>query len=475
MDQKQLHPQEPELPQPQKSSKKFWLIGAIIAGVIVLLGIIGFVLFTVLTKQIQQRQQAMTVKPLTVGDKPYLYPCSVATREDYARSFGLDDEKVGTVTELSALPVSEIKGGGDLWELAPGSGSDPRFDTTCSYTLAKKGATQVNRIDVTLIQLDKDSEAKDEFRSKRNQAAGLYFSDKEADLPALPSFTTENSYLKAADARTGQQKAGFLVGSRVVELAYSLTDSDTSEAVTPMLDAYSKAIKAKIAAEGKSQPVDLTGRETKVGSKLVDICRRSDLSKFSSTFNDIQFRPDEMTDIVTYGSLDGSRAAADGAESYCTFDFNTAEDRQAISEMDTRPKKSQFDRPLSATARWQHKLNLRVNTYNSAAEARTALDARKASAQKPVGGTRATVEDVSSFGDAAYKTTKQSDLSLGGGEERLLMDTTLTVVKGKDLIVVSLQQSKNADDYQTVPFTPSDNQLKDAVRHLEAVLAGNRK
>lgn len=475
MDQNQTQPQESQSPQASpRSSKKAWLIGAIAAGIIILLAVIGAVLFNALTNQFKQRQEAAVTKPLTVGDKPYLYPCGVATREEYARIFGLNDEKVGTVTEMSALPADKIKGGGDLWKLAPGSSSEPRLDSTCSYTLAKQGATQVNRMDIELVQLAKDEEAKEVFRSARNRAAGLFLSDQEANLPALPSFTTENSYLKVADSRTGEQKAGFIVGSRVVEISYSLTNNDTPEAVTPLLDEYSKTIKTKIATGDKTRPIDLTGHETKVGVKLVDICRRADLSKLSGIFADIQFRPDESTDIVTYGSLDGSRAAADGAESYCMLDFNTAEDRKAIAEVEDRSGESSFDRPLSSSARWQHKMTFRVNTYNSEAEARAALTTRKNSAQKPVGGTQATVQDVADFGDAAYKATKQSDLSLEN-EDRFLVDTTLAMVKGKDLIVVTLQQSKNADDYQTVPLEASDDQLKAAVRYLEDVLKENRK
>jgi len=180
---------QPEQQSPEKQpassnslpSRRRWLRAGIVVGVIALgLIVVGIILGS--RNFGNEQSQTANKRPLTVGNIPYLYPCSVAIREDYARIFGLDDSRVGTVTELSALPLKDIKEGGDLWKLAPGPSANPRLDTECSYTLAKKGATQVNRIDVQVIQLDSEKEAKAAFASARDTASGRYSSRGQVQL-----------------------------------------------------------------------------------------------------------------------------------------------------------------------------------------------------------------------------------------------------------------------------------------------------
>lgn len=471
-------PKQQEAPSPvkQRSPKQRWLLVSGVIGIILLGLIVAAVLLGGRHPNSQQSQS--TKQPLTVGKVSYLYPCSVATREDYARIFGLDDTQVGTVTERSALPLKDVKDGGDLWKLAPGSSADPRFDTQCSYTLAKKGATQVSRIDVQVVQLDTAQEAKADFTSARDRASGRYSSHGQAQLSPLPSFTADDSYLKMPSENSDSQEAGFLAGTRFVKMTYQFTSADTPEATTPLLDAYAKEVKAKIAANSKTEPTDMTGINTRVGAKFVDICRRSSLSQLSSTFAGIEFRPDEVTDIATYGSLDGSRAAANGVESDCMLSFNSDGDRKAIKEIDAKPKKSEFDRPITANARWQHKMTLAVNTFASADEAKAAFVAKKTSAQKPVSGATADITEMRGVGDLAYRLVRKIDLSLdkvgGGTNTRFTTETALVVLRGKNLVVISLQQNTNSDEYQTAPIDVRDEQLKSALQQITGVVDANR-
>lgn len=480
MQPEQNQPPEQQLPSSPnpKSAKRRWLWVGVVVGILA----IGLIIVAMILggRHSDNQNQTTPKQPLTVGSVPYLYPCSVATREGYARIFGLDDNQVGTVTELSALPLKDIKDGGDLSKLAPGSSSNSRLDTECSYTLAKKGASQVNRIDVRVIQLDSEKEAKDDFTSARDTASGRYSSHDQTQLSSLPSFTADDSYLKLPSDNSSSQEAGFVAGTRFVKMAYQLTKADTVEAVTPMLDAYARDIKAKmVVANPQTEPIDMTGNDTKVGAKFVDICRRTSLSQLSSTFTGIEFRPDEVTDIATYGSLSGSRAAADGAESDCMLSFNSEGDRQAIKKEDDRPRRSEFDRPMTANARWPHKMTLATNTFASTDEAKAAFETKKASAQKPVGSATTDVTDISGVGDKAYKLVRKVDLSLenaqGGTETRFTTETALVALEGKNLVVVSLQQNTTSDEYQTVPIEVRDEQLKSSLQQIVGVINANRK
>jgi hypothetical protein len=466
------------LPPGQKkptSTRKKLIVVVTTSVIVIVLAVVAMVIYN--SMRGSQGNKDQSVKPLTVGSQPYIYPCSVATRQDYAQIFGLDDEKVGTVTERSALPEKDLKKGGDLSKLAPGSSADSRYSTDCSYTLAKKGAQQVNRIDVELLQLATDEQAVQEFNTARNRAARVFGPGETANLPALSSFTTENSFVKTPEQGGNALTAGLLVGTRFVEIEYHFTDTDTAETVMPLIDQYAQVIKVKLNT-AKSKPIDLTGLDTFVGTKFIDICRNTDLSRLAEIFNGIEFRPDEVTDISTYGSLAGSRAAADGAESDCMLAFNSREDQKKIAELDAKPKKSKYDTPLSSDARWQHNMMLSLNTFNSKDEAKAALDNQKTIASKPVANTTSDVKDITGVGDAAFKLTRTIDHSLGivggGTDVRKTTETNLVVVAGKDLYVVNLQQVSVDDDYKTTPVELNDDQLKDAYRLVKETVEKNR-
>jgi hypothetical protein len=430
-------------------------------------------------KQAAQKEQALTIE-----SKPYLYPCSIATREDFARIWGLDDEKVGTLTETRALAAKNVKGGSDISKLAPSSTTKPRFSTNCSYSLAKKGASSVNSIDITLVQFASDEDAKVAFKTMRSTASRDYTFDGidngTRQLTTLPSFTAENSYVQQPEPTEGihTEKAAFVVGSRMVELAYSLEDNESVETVTPFLGEYAQTIKKNMdSAPAAVKPVDLTGQNTFVGKKLVDLCSRADLPELARVIGGVEFRPDEAINISSYGALKGSRAAADGAYSHCTYEFNTDADRQAQNAIEKKTS-THSTSELTSDMKWPHKITIGVNTFISADEAKAALAAKKAQASKPFKGVSPTIESIKGIGDVAYKYHKETAqiTSFGGvSSEMTFIDDSYVVVKESDMFTINLQQLAEEKAYKTAPLTITDDKFKNAYQLTLSTVSDNRK
>jgi hypothetical protein len=468
-------PTSPEPNQKRAMPKWVWFI---IGGAVLLIG--GFIYLAVMLLNLSAPSQNGTMSSqkltkLTVGSQEYIYPCSVATEADYAQIFKLDDQTVGTVSETSALPAGEIEANtSDLTKLAPATRD--RYKTSCSYTLAKTGANRMNTVDVNLEQYAAEKEAQANFKSQRKGASGDYTDDGVDNgthqMTTLPSFP-ENSYVRLPDADSvfPGLKATFISDTRLVTLEYNFGPNENTATILPLLDQYAKAIQSKINLYKEGKPVDLTGRTTFVGKKFVGLCYQTDLSKLVSAFGDIHFRPDEATTTSVYGSLSGSRAATDGAESDCKLGYNTAGDRSA---QDTRKSSSR----LYADKIWPHDLTISVNTLHDADEAKAYLAAKKADAAKPsaFGGTP-TIENVVGVGEGAYRVHKEfSQNSLFSGQQNQILhiEDTLAVVSGSDVIVVSLNQVSEGSPYKTVPLQVTEAQQKKAYAIIRETLEQHR-
>ncbi|HEU5121595.1 MAG TPA: hypothetical protein VFT59_02015 [Candidatus Saccharimonadales bacterium] len=499
MQPEQNQPIQPTTPTPGSATPKpkgppMWL-WFVIAGIVILLIAGVWLLVSLLMPNRENNQQTGTdgqvgqLSELKVGLRPYVYPCAVATEADYARIFGLDETSVGTVSETSALAAEDIRAEtSDLTKIAPAP-SDT-YDTSCSYTLTKKGATRVNRIEVQLTQSTDEKEVQEDFKSKRSLDSGDITFDGVDNgtkpLGTLPSFP-ETSYVilpEAGEAISGL-KAIFISETYMITLQYNFVNDDTTDNTLPRFDEYAKAIQTKLNEYKQAKPVDLTGRETFVGKKFVDVCQRTDLMKLAADLGDIQFRPDEARYSSTYGSLAGSRAAQDGAVSSCDLGFNTPGDRQAQGAVPQEEKNSELDSSSRLTSdepssdgKWPHNLSLTVNSYRTPEEAKAALTAKKQRASNPTpNGVTPTVEDVTGIGEGAYKYHREStqDTMFNGQDAQIVtIDDILVVASGSDVITVGVTQSSENIDYQTVPVEVTETALKKVFEQIKNTLAANR-
>jgi hypothetical protein len=468
-------PGEEQPNKPKGPPKWLWLI--IAGAAVVLIGIIVFVISLIMPKSSAPSADTGGVKSLTkltIGSQAYVYPCSVATEADYARIFKLDDNNVGTVSETSAMPVSSIVSDtSDLEKFAPPISNG--YVTDCHYTLAKQGATTVNRISVTLEQYAEEAQASKRYDNSRAGESGDYTSDGvdngDRKLGTLPSFP-DKSFVRLPEAGSVLPglKASYLSGTRLVKLDYSFDKGETADSVLPLLDEYARAIQSKLNAYKEGAPVDLTDRNTFVNQKFVDVCARLDYAKLSESFDAIQFRPDEMTQTNTYGSLQGSRAAADGASSSCTVDFNTKGDRESIEK--------QGSNELTARDIWPHSASLVVNTLRSPQEAKAYLAAKKARAMTPTPDTGSpAVEDVK-LGDGAYKNHREwSQETMHSGQTSQIVTTedVLVVALGNDVITVNVTQYAQSTVYPTAPSKVTESQMKKAFEQIRGLVADARK
>lgn len=468
----------PEPSQPKRGMPKWaWFV---IGGVIILLAGFVYLIVSLLAPPgaSENKEQSNQLTKLTIGEQLYVYPCSVATEADYARIFKLDAQNVGTVEETSALlPEAITADTSDLTKIAPASGD--RYDTDCSYTLAKTGATRMNRIDIKLVQFASEEKAETSYKSSRASDAGDYTSDGvdngTRQLSKLPSFP-ESSYVRLPDADSTFPglEATYLSGSRIVTLEYNFGPSETSDTTLPLLDEYAKAIQSKLNVYKEGKPTDLTDRMTSVGKKFVDLCQRTDISKLGSAFGSLEFRPDEMRDVNTYGSLEGSSAAEDGAVSDCTHEFSTSGDREAQGGLSESSRSR-----LEANKRWPHTLSLRANTMRDSQEAKALLAAKKARAANVLPNSDAPViEDVTGLGDGAFTVHQESTLETTYNAEKIqtvFIEDTLVVVSGSDVITVSLHQISDSKSYKTAPIEVSEAQQKKAYALVRDTLAQNRE
>lgn len=466
----QPSPQQPPSLPPAASNHKMILIIvlSVVGGLVILGGIIAVSFVLLWSGSKPASPKASSAQSLTIGTQLYLYPCTVATQADFARSFGLEDGKIGSVDQDSALSTKDISGGSDLSKLAPSSSSIPWYITRCSYTLANKDHTSTKSIEVKLSQFSKESDAKEGFDSMRaTESDDITFDNVDngtRQLSTLPSFGA-GSFVRLPDADLHTEKAAILVGTRTVELSFSLEPTDTVAAITPMLDAYAKAIKANILAAKASQPVDFTGHATAQNKAFVDLCQRTDLKRLTSIFA-INLRPDDMTNNATFGVIPGSDQYDADLSSSCEYGFQL-NDRQSTSS-------SPYG--ITTSQKWPHQITMSADTYPSATEARNRLDNAKSGLSRPVGDTVPTITDKAGIGDGAFSYhSESSHTNTVGRNSRTytLVEDSIYIAKDSDFIVVRIQYSLQDEPASSVP-TPSDQQFKDAYAMIVDTLTKNR-
>ena len=469
MEPDQSPPPSPVAPLPSgpKNRLPLILILSCVGGLIVLVVII-FLIIGLLNGSGTGNQSApsnQSARALTIGTQPYLYPCSVATRDDFARAFHLHPGKIGSADEKSALAAKDTAGG-DLAKLAPSSTSKPRYTTSCSYTIAKNNDTGLASVDITLNQFSSGADAKRGYDSLRSTASNDFTLDDidngSRQLDKLPSFAT-SSFVRLPDSDQDyrQLEATFIVNSRVVELAYGLADTETTASAMPMLDAYAVAIKAKIDSARTSQPTDLTGTLTVYNKKFVDLCRQTDLGAITRNFS-IDLRPDDMRSVNIYGSLRGSLAAADGVISDCQFGFMTATEKQALKKHGSSSKTNTSD------TKWPHRLNIDVSTFASNSEAKNAFTTKKAKLARPSGGITPAIDDIKGVGDAAFVYRRSSVIE--GALTTTFIDDNWYVLKDAHVFSVGTQRQFEGEDPDTMIGAFSDDQFKAAISLLQVTL-----
>lgn len=476
-------PETPPAPEPKGSPKWMWFV---IGGVVLIGIIVAIVLVVLLGKNStpsgdQPKQEPAVMSTVTIGDKPYVYACNVATEADYARIFKLDNTTVGTVYERSALSRDDIAGDvTDLAKISPVSGD--RYTASCSYTLAKKDARNLNEIDVDIFQAASEDDITSRYESSRASEADDYTNDGvdngKVKLGTLPSFPN-NSFvvLPVADDTFPEVEASFTSENHLISIKYALHKDETSRAILPLIDEYAKAIQTKLNNYKEGKQVDVTGRQSFVGKKFVDVCKRSGMQNIGKALGDLQLRSDNMVSSSTYGSLEGSRAAGDGAISSCDVEFRTKADQSAQDSA-----KQQGERQASALvgdALWPHSLGVKTNSFRTPEEARARYMADKADATKPHPNTgAATVTDLAGIGEAAFKSYKETkgETSFSGQKiQETYKDSEFVVLSGSDVISVTLQQTSSQKTYTSQPTTLTDEQFKKLYELINTTLLENRK
>lgn len=452
----------PDAPEPQKRKSLAWLW--ITLGTLVVLALIGAAVFwlgNAIFNNLEQQTNQPEIQNYTIGNQPYVYACSVAPASEYGRIFGLNaTSNVGTVNEMGALPpkqagVTET----DLTKLIPSANG--QFVSTCTNALPNSDGTRLKRLNVTLSQHPEGEEADSSMRGARSLASNF----GKNNLPALSSF--ENSFVKLpVNDPLNTTKATAVIGTNLVTLEYAYDAPQTNDSTVSMLNEYMQVVEQGLVQEKITAPLNLTGHQTVTDDKFVDVCHNTDLQKVTKAFGDIQLRPDEYSTGSTYGSVEGSRAAEDGVVSNCKLTYNTASDReaQATIEQSSDVPSEETVEELTAASKWPHTLNMNVNSFASRDKARAWFDARKQQAGNPTSGIKPTVEAVSGLGDDAYKAHKEDtqDTSAFSDEATttVYLDDSYVILSDKNVVTLTLQQVKEATDYQTAPLAPSQEQFK---------------
>lgn len=464
-------------PAPAKGKSLAWLwITLASIAVLALIGAavfwFGNAIFTAIENEAKNQPQ---VRTYAVGNQPYVYACSVAPSSEYGRIFGLNaTSNVGSTNEMGAIPPEQVGvTETDLTKLIP-SGNG-QYISTCTNALPNQDGTKLKRLNVTLAQHPNEDEASRSYKGARSLASNF---DKN-QLPALSSF--ENSFVKlpAANDPLRTTKATALLGTKMVTLEYSYDPPQTNDSVTAMLNEYMQVVEQGLAQEKITVPLNLTGRETVVGEKFVDVCRNVDLQKITDAFSGIQLRPDEHSTASTYGSLEGARAAEDGAVSDCRLTYNTSADREAqatIEQSGDTPSELPAE-DLTAASKWPHNMNLSVNTFDSRDQAKAWLESRQQQAAQPSTGPKPTVETVNGLGDGAYKLHKENSQETSFNDETtttVYLDDSYVILSDKNVFTITLQQVKEASDYQTVPLAPSQDQFKQVFELIEKAVKDSR-
>lgn len=460
-------PTTPQLGPAFRSNKKLLLVGASIV-LVVAIAIILFLVLPKSNKPAPAKQQGASSE-LTIGKLPFVHSCSVVTRADFREIFGLNDQNMGAINETTAIqpPGASTT---DLAKIAPrDSSSDRFFKTECDLTLAKVGAQDVNQLNVLIYQYLSAADAKQHFTDEKSVDSTTYddnFQPKDVPLSKLPSMP-DTSYVKLPARDLHLLKAAIFHNNLYIELHYSpdAAQGETTENTLPKIDALAQRIlKHTDDRAASAKQLDLTGTPSFVGGKFVDICQRADKSALAKSFSNIEFRADKATFINSYGELEGSPAARDGALSNCRLDYRTPDDAR-----NQQAGGSSKNNPLLIDQAYPHDFIFSVRTFSSAADAKTWFEEDKNTL-------RADVQTMSGIGDGAFKAHSEQTLvgnlqSNGQRLPNLSLDDTYRILKGSRIVEFTFSQTQKAENtYNTAPLKVTDAQVKSAWMHIQDTL-----
>ncbi len=449
------------------SKKLLWFIGI---GAVLFLGIVITLLVFFLHKQQLQNATSNEKNPatLTVGQYPYIYPCSVATISNYENIFGLNDGgTIGYQYEASAYSGAS----GDLAQLAPELGPDTGYTSSCALRMPKTPtASSETAITVTLAQFGGTKGANDSL-SRDQLAAANASSNPNAAPPTLPSYVT-NSVVTVPTAPNNTLEASIARGNLYLTLDYDLQTGDTEAAIVSKFDAFAKTILANVDNKDlAARPDGLSGHATFLNTPFVDVCKDLDLAKLPSIFSGMQFRPDSVTNDSQYGAPGGSPDAGNGVVSSCGLTFSTAADRAGFRIFNASPQAQ----ALQLSNLYPQSLRLSMNTYASPSDAKAAWTAKKI-AQNPT-ALGPTLQAVSNLGDEAYtfhgeNIYQKSAINQSAGTRQVsykLIEDDYVILDGPHLITISFQQNSETDPYTTGPQPISANQIQGTFRLFQDI------
>lgn len=452
------------------SKRTLWLIlgGSVLVIVIIVLLLIYFLH----KQQTANNTNGKSAAALTVGNYDYIYPCSVATINDYMAAFGLNDGGIiGYRYEKSALRGAS----GDLTQLAAQADTNAGYTSSCALTMPKTPTAPSEVTATVTIKQFSGSKGADDSLNRDQLTAASLSKNPNVTPPTLPSFVT-NSVLIAPVAPNNVLEASISHNNLYVTLDYALQDGDTMATATPKLDAFAKQIIGK--TDNKTiatKPTDLTGHTTFLNTPFIDVCRAIDFPKLTALFGDVQFRPDFMTSDNQYGAPANLPEAANGVFSSCGITYNTASDRAGLRAFNASPDAQ----GLSLEDEYPQGFHVAVNTYASADAAKAALAAKKAAQTPKTPGP--VLQDVKGMGDAAYSyhgqniyqksATRRS--AAGTQVNYTITEDDYVVLTGNRIVSISFQQNSESDPYTTSPLTVTQDQIKNIFQLCKDVLAGH--
>lgn len=437
-----IAPTQPSPPPPQATTPKKlpWIIALVLGiALIALLGVAFLNKDAAPDKSASSQKDEHVATKMTVYNKLFIQACSVVKEKELEATFGLTGNRATTISQDGPLPLKSPRGSVELTTLVPDT---LQFFSECAYVKEKPATGLAYRFEARIMHT-KDQKT----------AATLYENSKPFSardrLSSLPSFPQSYIVPPAVDTIF---KGRVLLDNKTIDITYQFGAPDTQATVLPLVDQYVRQIVNNIQqAKETGTFLSSTKRKSFVGGTFVDACTALDPQDIAKLFPGMQLRPDNFTASATPASLPGSLAAKEGAKSFCNLTFNTEQDRKALASA----------HKASATYRWPHKLRYSLNSFASPAAASSWYEEKKA-----VSSRNATlqVDDVTGIGTAAYRLGRTSDVNATGeqGKGTVFREVELSVLKGRNVILVSISQSAEDFAFQATPMEIKDEQLKKA-------------
>jgi hypothetical protein len=405
---------------------------------------------------------------LTLGNKAYIYPCSVIDKALVAKQLDikLDTNKENVEQRYAIDPSNTTDKEVNLTKKA----GTLAVNSICNLKLdrvqegeGKEQTTSFINVSVSLEQFEDDGKAKEAFDG-----------DKKAikDAKLMPAYRDTSFF---APAQATQDGGPVLVRPKVlhknllISFSVPVEDDDTDGTKTVVqLEPIVKDITSRVDKGEGLEPKNFNGVNKLKDQTFVDSCMSVNYAKIVAAMgNGTELYAPAVASTQAYAPTDNKGQTPEQLASTCSFTFRTQTEAQSMKDLQTA-----YGQEVTYAQKFPHHMATQIVVTESKEKAQEYLKKIKEEAEKSAGEggeqqTTTTVKDLD-LGEGGILMDMKQEYS--GTEAGEAASTTISqfayVTKGANILVFSTSYVDQEKPYRAKSQKLNQDQLKKIYKEL---------